>query len=92
MNFTQNDFKIIRALLDRDDRTKGLCLNNGTTIVEVAQKTGLSDKKIRTSLNEFIKVGYVVEALKVGKAKSYIVTDVGLLELKKIRINVLGEM
>lgn len=89
--FTENDFKILKAILDRGDNKKGLSIVTGTTVEEIVVKTNLSSKKIRDTLNKFKEIGYVDEGIKKVRTKTYIMTKEGLLFLKSIRMNIFGE-
>ena len=90
--FTQNDYKILRAIVDRGDKKKGLCKTEGTTIKELIDKTELSDKKIRNTLAQFLEVGYISSGASIGKARTYILTKEGFLELNGLRKNIFGEV
>ena len=90
MSLTENEFKILKSILDRDDKKKGLIVINGTSVDEIACKTGLSSKKIRDTLNKFKKMGYVNEGFKRVRLKTYILTKEGVLFLNNIRKNTLG--
>ena len=90
--FTTKDYQILKAIIDRNDRKKGLSIGNGTTIKEIINKTNLSDKKIRETRDKFIKEGFIAEGLKNGKEKTYILTEQGFKELNKIRKNIFGEV
>lgn len=83
--FTENDFRILKAILDRGDRTKGLTIVSGTTVVEISIKTGLSKNKVRDSLNKFIVEGYVTEGVKKVRTKTYLLTKDGFTILNNIR-------
>jgi predicted transcriptional regulator len=90
--FTQNDYKILKAIVDRGDKKKGLCKTEGTTIKELIEKTELSDKKIRNTLVQFLEVGYISEGASIGKARTYILTKEGFMELNSLRKNIFGEV
>lgn len=90
-NFTENDFRILKSILDRGDKKKGLTLACGTTIEEIVNKTELSDKKVRDTINKFKDAGYVSEGIKKVRTKTYILTKEGFLFLKNVRINIFGE-
>lgn len=90
--FTKNDYKILKAIVDRGDNKKGLCKTNGTTIKELVEKTELSDKKVRNTLKQLLEVGYISEGVSIGKARTYMLTKEGFLELKSLRINIFGEV
>ena len=89
--FTENDFKILKSILNRGDKLKGLSIMNGTTIAEIVEKTGLSDKKVRITIKRFIELGYVTQGLSKVRTKTYLLTKEGLLVIKSIRKNILGE-
>lgn len=90
--FTQNDYEILKAIVDRGDKKKGLCKTNGTTIKEIIDKTELSDKKIRNTLKQFLDIGFISEGASIGKARTYMLTKEGFIELKSLRINIFGEV
>lgn len=90
--FTENDYKILKAIIDRNDKKKGLCKGNGTTIKELIDKTKLSDKKIRITLKNFEKEGFITHGLKLIKADTYLLTEKGFQELNSLRMNIFGEV
>ena len=89
--FTENDFKILKSILDRGDNKKGLNIANGTTIEEMVKKTKLSDKKVRDTINKFKESGYVTEGIKKVRTKTYVITKEGFTLLNNIRTNIFGE-
>lgn len=89
--FTENDFRILKSILDRGDKKKGLTAINGTTVEEIAEKTDLSTKKIRDTLNKFITEGYVTEGIKKVRTKTYLLTKEGFIFLNSVRKNIFGE-
>jgi hypothetical protein len=90
--FTENDYKILKAIIDRNNEKKGLCKGSGTTIKEILEKTKLSDKKIRLTLKKFEEEGFVDKGLRIIKADTYILTPKGFEELNSLRINIFGEV
>ncbi len=88
--FTENDYRILKAIIDRNNEKKGLCKSNGTTIKEIINKTKLSDKKVRLTLKKFEEEGYVCKGLKIIKADSYMLTPRGFEELDESRKNIFG--
>lgn len=90
--FTTKDYQILKAIIDRNDRKKGLSISSGTTIKEIITKTSLSDKKIRETRDKFITEGFITEGLKNGKEKTYILTEQGFKELNRARKNIFGEV
>lgn len=79
--FTQNDYKILEAIVDRYDKKKGTISTRGTTKKEIAEKTHLSPAKITNTLLTLKAAGYIEYGLKVKNANSYIVTDFGMKEM-----------
>jgi len=90
--FTENDYKILKSIIDREDDKKGLCKAKGTSIKEIMDKTNLSYKKIRETLGKFIEVGFVTNATNIVKAKTYMLTPSGFEELNSLRIDIFGEV
>lgn len=90
--FTENDYKILKAIMNRGDKLKGLCKSKGTTIKEIVEKVKLSDRKVRVTLKRFEEVGYVTRAMKIGKADAFMLTESGMAELKSLKINIFGEV
>lgn len=88
--FTENDYKILKAVIDRNNEKKGLCKGNGTTIKELIEKTKLSDKKVRITIKNFLDEGFITEGASIVKAKTYILTQKGFEELNSLRINIFG--
>lgn len=79
--FTQNDFKILKAIISEKDKTKGIIPNNGTTKTEIANATGLSKTKIVATIIRFQNEGYIKQGLKIRNAQSFILTEKGMKEL-----------
>lgn len=92
MKFTDNDYKILKAIIDRNDSMKGLSRIKGTSIKEIMTKTGLSYKKVRDTIRMFMLVGFVDEATMVVRAKTYILTEKGFAELSSLRLNIFGKV
>jgi predicted transcriptional regulator len=69
-----------------------VCKTEGTTIKELIEKTELSDKKIRNTLVQFLEVGYISEGASIGKAKTFMLTKEGFIELNSLRKNIFGEV
>lgn len=90
--FTTNDYEILKAIINRDDKKKGLCKANGTTVKEIIDKTKLSDRKVRLTLKRFEEVGFITKGAKIAKADTFILTEEGFLELKSLRMNIFGEV
>ncbi|WP_125154471.1 hypothetical protein [Clostridium rectalis] len=90
--FTENDYRILKAIIDRNDNKKGLCKGNGTTIKEIIEKTCLSDKKVRQTLKRFETLEFVSKGLKIVKADTFLLTEKGFEELNSLRENIFGEV
>lgn len=89
--FTENDFKILKSIIDRGDNKKGLTIASGTSIQDIVSKTNLSSKKVRDTIKKCVELGYVQEGLSRVRTKTYILTTNGLAVLKLAKINIIGE-
>ena len=83
--FTQNDYKILEAIIDKTDEDKGIIKTKGTTKKEVLDKTQLSLSKVTITLGILESHGFIENGLKVKNAKSYILTEKGMEELLKMK-------
>lgn len=83
--FTQNDYKILEAIIDKTDEDKGIIKTKGTTKREVLDKTQLSLSKVTLTLGILESHGFIENGLKVKNAKSYILTEKGMEELLKMK-------
>lgn len=83
--YTQNDYKVLKHILKKDDKTKGLTKSNGTTISEIVESTKLSDRKVRVALKNFMDDEMVCYGVSMGRTKTYCILKKGLDELKSIR-------
>jgi len=90
--YTANDYKILKAIIDRNNEKKGLCKGDGTTVKELIEKTSLSDKKIRLTLKKFEEDNFVCKGLRITKADTYLLTPTGFNELNSLRLNIFGEV
>lgn len=79
---TMNDYKILQAIISREDKTKGITKINGTTINEIVEKTGLSVRKVRDTKEKLIRLGFIKEGIKIVNQKTFLITKLGLEELK----------
>lgn len=83
--YTTKDYNILKSIIDRDSKKKGLCKGYGTTIKEIMDKTKLSDKKVRVTLGKFEEEGFIEKTIKVTNANAYIITKKGMNELNSLR-------
>lgn len=83
--FTQNDYKILEAIIDKSDEDKGIIKTKGTTKREILDKTQLSLSKVTVTLGILESHGFIENGLKVKNAKSYILTEKGMEELLKMK-------
>lgn len=90
--FTDNDYRILKALLNRENKKVGLSKPYGTTVNEIASKTGLSTKKVRGTLKSFMECDFVAFGVKQKNAATYILTKKGFAELKSLRVNIFGKV
>lgn len=82
---TLSDFQILKSILDKDDKDKGIIPTRGTTKREIMDKTGLSITKVNTSLYGFIKDGLVEQGLKIKNTNTYCLTKLGIKEILKLK-------
>lgn len=75
---TQNEFAVLKSILDRKDQEVGMILTKGTTTKDMIAKTGLSKTKIYSTISKLSNLGYIEMALKVKNANSYRLTDDGI--------------
>lgn len=92
MDFTSKDYEILKAIINRDNRAKGMSKMNGTTIKEIVEKTSLCDKKVRQTIKKFEEIGFICKAIKQGRADSFMLTEEGFVELTSLKQNILGEV
>lgn len=88
-NFTENDYKIMKAILDKNDKQKGRCKSKGTTVQEIEIKTNLSSKKIRDTLKKFVGCGFATEGIRIVRTKTYLLTPEGVAELNSLRKDII---
>lgn len=82
---TLSEYNILEAIIDKNNKTKGVIALYGTTKKEIEDKTSLSKTKIFTALQKFENQGLVKKGLKQGNSNSYYLTEEGLLKLKEIK-------
>lgn len=91
-NFTENDYKVLMSIINRNDNQKGLCKLRGTTIKEIVANTKLSDKKVRHTIKLFKELGFIEEGYRKVRERTYILTKDGIKELKSLGKNIFGEV
>ena len=82
---TINDYNVLKSIISKEDKEKGMIPTKGTTKREIIDKTGLSITKIDISIYSFLKAGLIEEALKIKNSKTYCITDKGLQKLLKLK-------
>lgn len=82
---TQNDYNILEAIIDKDDKQKGTIQIKGTTKKEIISKTNLSMTKVNTTLYKFLSEGLIEKGLSIKNAQTYILTKKGLAEYIKLK-------
>lgn len=91
MIYTLNDIKILKNIMDKVDSTKGLSKINGTSVKELVEKTGLSDKKIRIAIKKFLEDEMIAYGIANGRTKTYYILLKGLDELESLKETVIEE-
>ena len=82
---TINDYNVLKSIISKEDKEKGMIPTKGTTKREIMDKTGLSITKINISIYSFLKDGLIEEPLKIKNSKTYCITDKGLQKLLKLK-------
>lgn len=82
---TINDYAVLEALIDKNDKLKGIAPRNGTTRAEITIKTQLSYTTIHNALQKFESLGYITCGLKNAQAKTYILTAAGIKLIKDLK-------
>lgn len=91
--YTKLDYKILRAITaSGNGKNKGISKINGTNVKEVMEHTGLSEGKVRTSMNTFIKEGLLEYGVADGRTRTYCITNKGLEELRMIYESVMEDI
>jgi DNA-binding MarR family transcriptional regulator len=77
---SKNDYKILFMLYEDN------CITpmRSYPLKKIAEKTQLSDNKIRMALKTFKMLGYIEEGLVQHNAKTYFVTQYGIQKLKEL--------
>ncbi|MBO8161355.1 MAG: transcriptional regulator [Thermosipho sp. (in: Bacteria)] len=78
--FSKNDFKILSILKENGCTTE----LRSYTIKKLKELTGLSENKIRNTLNTFKLTGYVKEGALQHRAKTFYITEEGINKLKEL--------
>lgn len=83
---TQNDYRILLSVMQQSnpDDDKGLYKAKGTTIYEIINETSLSRTKVNKTIKSFIDMKLLDYGLSNGNAKTYVLTEKGLIELKEL--------
>lgn len=87
--YTDRDYKILLAIMNKEDKTKGVLKRNGSLVTDICNQLALNDKqtcdkKVRQTLKKFIEDGLVEFGIKKGNAYTYIVTNKGIQEIKDV--------
>ena len=80
-----NDFAILLALLDPDDKSIGRSKIKGVTKSEVSIKSKFSIAKVGQVFKNFILLGYIEEGLRKGRAKTFFITNKGLEKISEFK-------
>lgn len=84
-NITQNDIKVM-SFMYNTETGKGLSKAKGITIEDLkSQIDFLSESKIRSTVRLLLENGFVDYGVKIGKMKTYHITNDGLNYIKSIK-------
>lgn len=90
--YTENDYRILKNIGDKNDNKKGFTKLNATTINEIVDKTELSYNKVRGTLMRFLNDGMVDYGVQKGRTKTYHLTIKGLTVLSSINTDIKEEL
>ena len=79
-NFTRNDYKVLITLYNEGCFTEMKAL----PIKAIKERVKLSTNKVRQALSSFLKLQYIEEGATMGRAKTYYVTQNGIIKIKNI--------
>lgn len=51
---------------------------NAISTLDLIDESGLSSSKVRNTISEFIRIGYLIEGLKDGNNKTYYISNEGI--------------
>lgn len=80
MVLSKNDYKMLYTLYEYGGTTEMKSL----TIQKLSGLTKLSESKIRISVREFKKLGYIREGAVQHNAKTYYITEDGINKVKEL--------
>lgn len=78
--FNKNDYRILSTFDDKESYTEISSL----TIKQIANNTNLSIPKVRSTVKNFVLVGFLKEGAKDGISKTYYITKEGIDHVTKI--------
>lgn len=93
MIFTENDLRILKHILDRNnpDGDSGLSPATATSVKEIVSRTGLSDRKVRNTINQLLEEEYIAYGVSQGRTKRYYVLTKGLKTMRDLSKTTVGE-
>ncbi|NFT08131.1 winged helix-turn-helix domain-containing protein [Clostridium botulinum] len=71
--FNKNDYAILSHIYHNNYNSPV----NSITTLELIDESELSSSKVRNTINEFIRSGYIIEGLKDGNNKTYYISESG---------------
>lgn len=89
---TENDYRVLKNISDKEDKEKGFSKLNATSRQEIVAKTGLSYKKVSDAIASFLEEGLIDYGIARGKTKTYHLTIKGLEELNSLKVNIKEEL
>ncbi|OSA95773.1 UNVERIFIED_ORG: hypothetical protein B2H93_04950 [Clostridium botulinum] len=72
--FNKNDYAILSHIYHNNYNSPV----NSITTLELIDESELSSSKVRNTINEFIRSGYIIEGLKDGNNKTYYISEDGI--------------
>lgn len=82
-----NDYKILESIIDVKNN-RGKSKGRGSTLKQIAEKTELSEIKIRKTIKVLLELGFIDFAVKKVRANAYYVTEDGVKNITEVRKNI----
>lgn len=86
-NLNSNDYKILACVVDKE-KNRGLSIGRGSTLKQIVEKTGFSEVKVRNTIKVLLEEGLIIEGVKKVKAKTYCMSENGVIKLKELKTNI----
>lgn len=83
-----NDYKILSCVRDKESN-RGLSIGRGSTILQIAEKSQLSELKVRKTIKILLEEEFIIEGVKNVRAKTYCITEKGFKALQELKTTII---